>query len=92
MPRQNEMNHTQVDEMYAVPKGLTVRLHHMHRGNSSRSKRHGHEYVTRAVLFDTETGMRLTQGMAFCARGDTPSRKLGRDIAVGRALKAYGLL
>lgn len=46
-------------------------------------------WYTRAQLLDRETGRVVATGTAKCGPRDNPNRKVGRAIAVGRALKNY---
>jgi len=47
-------------------------------------------YATRATVVDLETGKALTEDFwAFCSPRDVPSRKRGRQCAVGRLLKKH---
>ena len=48
-------------------------------------------HLTIAVLVDDATGDHLAAGQARCTSLDQFSRKRGRDIAGGRALKNYHL-
>lgn len=70
-----------------VPETIKIRVIHLHRGNSSNRKRHGHAYVTIAQAIDKETGTIIKTRKAFCSKKDNPSRKIGRQVAVGRVLK-----
>lgn len=74
-----------------IPEKFKLRVHHLHCGNSTHSDRLGHEYVTIAQLFDRETGELITEGKSFCSKRDVPNKKVGRMVAVGRALKEYYL-
>ena len=65
---------------------MKVKRVHLHEGNSTRRERHGHKFVTITKIFDDE-GNLLAEGKAYCSRRDNPSRKLGREIADGRAWK-----
>ncbi|MCK5020836.1 MAG: hypothetical protein KAS32_27695 [Candidatus Peribacteraceae bacterium] len=67
---------------------LNVRLQvsHLHSGNTSRSKRHGKKYVTIAKLIDKVNGTLLGKGIAQCCKADIPNRKMGRGLAVARAI------
>ena len=64
-----------------VPEG--VRLQVIHRPPRKRKDR----YQTYAMLRDSETDALLAIGKSQCSREDAPSRKVGRAVAVGRALK-----
>lgn len=52
--------------------------------------------ITKAELYDRESGRLLAEGLASCKYDehndkfvDVPNKKIGRAIAVGRALKDY---
>ena len=70
-----------------VPKNMQLRVHYLQHGKVSglpeQVKR-----VTIAALFDAK-GRRVTEATSFCHEGDNDNRKIGRAIAVGRALKSY---
>lgn len=72
-----------------VPKNMRVIVKHLHEGNSTKDERKGHKYVTIARLFDKETGEFISESFAYCSKRDVPSRKVGRMVAIGRALKEY---
>jgi hypothetical protein len=72
----------------AVPEGCRVKVFHLTPKNSSRRQRKGNQWVTIATVVNGEDQV-LAKGIAQCKRGDTPNRKIGRDIAVGKAIKAY---
>lgn len=73
-----------------VPKNFDVHVTHLHSGNSTRRQRKGHEYMTIAKLVDP-MGRIVSMGVAQCSRKDSPSRKVGRSVAIGRALKAASI-
>lgn len=70
----------------SVPKNVRVQVHHFHQGNSSRSQRHGYKYVTECTLRDSE-GTIIAAAKASCSPHDNPRRDVGRQVAIGRALK-----
>lgn len=70
-----------------LPPDLRVKVVHLHRGNSSRSERHGHCYRTIAKIIRRSNGMVVGLGEARCSHRDRPSRSTGRQVAVGRAMK-----
>ena len=77
-----------------LPKGLYIKVVHLHQGNTTRSQlkkigKTNTRYVTIAKLFDDNHPFSVAQGMAVCGHNDSPSRQLGRSIAVGRALREY---
>jgi hypothetical protein len=71
-----------------IPDNLKIVVAHLHPRNSSRSRRRGSRYLTVAKGFDKDTGEHLATTFAKCGRHDAPNRKLGREIAVGRLLRA----
>jgi len=75
-----------------LPKHLRVHVVHLHEGNVSRNqlKKIGHtnaRYVTIARLLDDDTV--VAEGLSACSQKDNPSRKIGRAVAIGRALASY---
>lgn len=65
-----------------VPQSLQVRVQH--------SRKHPrYRWVTHCELIDRYSGRVTARATAHCAPQDNPSRKIGRAIAVGRALKSY---
>lgn len=73
----------------AIPPNVKLVVSHLHDGNSSRSDRRGHKYATIAKLYNRETGHFVAAGIAYCSKRDVPSRKTGRVVAIGRALKNF---
>lgn len=49
----------------------------------------GKKWVTVAKLYVRATGELASWGQSICSPRDNPNRKIGRAIAVGRALKRY---
>jgi hypothetical protein len=45
-------------------------------------------WTTVAVLYDAD-GNEVVRGVSKCGPNDNPNRKIGRAIAVGRALRKY---
>ena len=74
--------------VHVVPEGTRIVVNHLHQGNSSRNARHGKDYMTIARLMDGDDDV-LSIGYASCSRQDTPSRAVGREIAVGRCIVSY---
>lgn len=68
--------------------GMRLKLVHLHEGNSSKRQRHGRKFVTVALIID-DRGFVEAEGYAECSKQDNPRRKIGREIAIGRALKSY---
>jgi len=69
----------------------SVRLHVVHlrpTGKHPIPKRQmkGKKWITIAKIIDKETNVVLSEGKAYCSKRDVPSRRLGRRIAVGRAM------
>lgn len=78
----------------AIPANLRLVVHHLHEGKCSRNQlkklgRTNTKYVTIAKLKDKDTNFTVAKGMAACSSKDNPQRKLGRHVAVGRALAQY---
>jgi hypothetical protein len=76
-----------------VPDHLRVHVVYLHEGRTSRNqlKKIGQtntRYVTLARLKDQDDNV-VGEGIAACSQGDNPSRKVGRAVAVGRALQEY---
>lgn len=71
-----------------VPKNTQIRVHYLTpervTGMPTNVKR-----ITIASLIDKVTGQKLAEATSFCDKKDNDSRKIGRAIAVGRALKEY---
>ena len=73
--------------------GVTLGFHHWHEGNDKDRKIRGRSpYATTATIKNEETGVILAVGIARCSKRDNPSRKVGREVAGGRALKAWQAL
>ena len=75
-----------------LPNNVRVSVVHFHRGNSSRSARKGHSYMTLARLYDRESHELIGHGEAHCSRHDLPSRAKGRAVAIGRAMREAGFV
>lgn len=80
-----------------IPEWIRTQIIHLHPGNTSGNqlKKHGKtnaKYVTICKLFDRNTlpDRPIATGVAACSSKDNPSRALGRQIAIGRALKELG--
>ena len=71
-----------------IPQELSVRVAHLHSGNSNRRARKGSKYLTIAKLVGP-TGDVVAEGYSQCCGTDTPNRQTGRMVAVGRAYKTY---
>lgn len=71
-----------------IPEDVTLRVHYR---TSCRARTPGERellprWLTVAQIIDKE-GHLLAEGISRCGPKDNPSRKIGRAIAVGRALK-----
>ncbi len=62
-----------------IPKGIRLQVRY-HRGPL---------WFTFCRLYDEGSGALLSHGQARCSKQDNPNKKIGRAIAVGRALKRY---
>lgn len=67
-----------------VPESLRVEVHHNRLPTHPKAR-----YETVCILRDRRTGEMLARATSRCSLKDQPSRKVGRAIAVGRALKQY---
>ena len=76
-----------LNQMYGIPDNLFLHIQHLHVGNSTLNQRLGREYVTVAHIVDEYD--KVTTARAVCSPRDMPSRKMGRDIAIGRVWKKY---
>lgn len=74
-----------------IPEHYKVSVTHLHAGNSSRKQRKGHTYNTIARLIDKDTDRIVGFGESYCSRRETPSRKVGRSVAIGRAMRSAGI-
>lgn len=82
-----------------IPPNMRVRVVHLHPGNCSNNqlKKYGKtnaKYVTIAKLYDDDHMMGdipIATGVAACSSVDNPTRQLGRQIAIGRALSQAGV-
>lgn len=63
-----------------LPEGTYVRV---------RYDRVNHKWKTTCWLKDKKTNALLAFGSAYCGPHDNPCRRIGRAIAVGRALKNF---
>ena len=74
-----------------LPSAVKVVLAHFHTGNSSRSARKGHKYMTLCKLYDREKKLLIGHGESYCSRKDLADRRIGRHVAIGRAMKEAGI-
>lgn len=77
-----------------VPSHLKLVVSHLHDGNTDPEERVGPsgkpaKYATVAKLFRRDDGDLVAMGYSYCSKKDVPSRKVGRMVAIGRALKEY---
>lgn len=77
-----------------VPEHLRVHVVYLFEGRLSKSQlkkvgRTRTNYVTVAKLFTREGDRLVGEGIAACSTNDNPSRRVGRAVAVGRALASY---
>lgn len=70
-----------------IPEGVRLQVVHLHTGNSKPKQRRGRQFATVAYLY--KDNVMVGMGKAFCSEHDAPSRKIGRAVAVGRALKNF---
>lgn len=61
-------------------------LRHLTPANSTKRERQGKKWKTVATIRDTYNNVTAT-AEAWCSRRDVPNRKLGREIAIGRAIR-----
>jgi hypothetical protein len=71
-----------------LPEGYRIKIKHLHEGNVGKKLLMGARYATVAEVEDDKRNV-IATATAICGKRDNPSRKLGRQIAVGRALKKY---
>lgn len=62
-----------------IPPGMKAQVRY-HKGWS---------WVTSCHLVDTATDKVVAHGLAICSKKDQPVRKIGRAMAIGRALKKF---
>jgi len=71
-----------------LPHGFRLRVSHLHAGNSSKRQRHGKDFRTIAEIVN-ESDEVFAGATAECSEKDSPRRQVGRQVAVGRALKNF---
>jgi hypothetical protein len=76
-----------------IPEHLHLHVVYLHEGRLSKNKLKAigqtkTKYVTLARLKDSD-GHIVAQGKAACSSKDNPSRRVGRAVAIGRALQEY---
>jgi len=70
-----------------VPKNISVRVQYLKGdmpGMPKDTKR-----ITVATLVNNQTGQQVSRAVSVCRHSDNDNRKIGRAIAVGRAVKEY---
>lgn len=72
-----------------VPKNVNLRVQYL-RNNEVAGLPDYVKRITIATLVSPE-GAKLAQACSICHENDNDNRKIGRAIAVGRALKEYYL-
>ncbi len=78
----------------AIPEHLRVQVVHLFEGRVSNNQlkklgKTNTKYVTLAKLRDKKTDDIVGEGIASCSTKDNPSRRVGRAVAIGRALREY---
>lgn len=76
-----------------LPAHLRAHVVYLHPFKCSKNKlkkagRTKTEYVTIAKLLNDDDDV-VAEGRAACSREDKPNRRVGRAIAIGRAMKEY---
>lgn len=66
----------------------SIRIHHLHEGNSNARQRQNSVYMTIARLID-DKGVEVDRAVARCRHGDAPSRQEGRTLSIGRLLSRH---
>ena len=72
-----------------IPNKLRLQVTHLHPDNSDDEQRENSKYKTIARLFDKETDELVHEASSRCCDNDTPDRKRGYQIAVGRVLVPF---
>lgn len=65
-------------------KGYKLHVKHLHPANSDKKARHNSKYLTICKVL-TKHGNHVTTVTSQCSKQDTPSRKLGFELATSRA-------
>lgn len=86
------MKNVKISEAMLNTDRYGVQVRHYHKGNSSNNFRHGKEFITEAKIVDKSLDIEddwyvVGFGKSICAKHDLPSRKVGRHVAVGRAIR-----
>ncbi len=67
-----------------IPEGIRAEVRYIKGALSGQSP-----WVTHCYLIENATGKIMGSGEAVCSTKDQPVRKIGRAMAIGRALKEY---
>lgn len=74
----------------------TIHMNHLHDHSDPKRERRKavmpgarKRYTTVCRIVDKTNGATVAWGVAVCSNKDTPSRALGHEIALGRALKDF---
>ena len=99
MSTRRKVNVTRQNVEDYLPSGITLKVRHLHPGNSSPEERRvlsNHrgtgrppKYVTVATVIRRIDGVPLVTDVASCSPRDNPRRLLGHRIAAGRAVSQY---
>lgn len=73
--------------MERLPNGLQLKRQYLHAGNSSKKRRHGSPYITITRIMDKK-GNVIGEGKAICAKGEEPSKVIGKAFADSRAIQS----
>ena len=88
--KQSEIAHKHSLTEHNLPDSVRIVLTHFHKGNSSRSARKGHKYMTLCKLYERKTHLLIGHGESHCSNKDLPKRSIGRAVAIGRAMREAG--
>ena len=72
----------------ALPEGTHIRVNYVSKLRTCELSMDLPLWYTIARLLDKDNNL-LATGESECSDKDTPNKKIGRAIAVGRALKSY---
>jgi hypothetical protein len=76
---------------FALKEPYRLHVQHLHQGNSTKSQRKGHPYVTvatvRKYLSSSDDYDVVARATARCSRSDSPKREIGYSLAVGRVMR-----
>lgn len=74
-----------------LPEGFRIQFIHLHPFNSTDKDRDGKKFKTICHIKDQDNNIIVTE-YAHCSDKDQPSRKIGRLISQGRAIKKFNEL